>query len=271
MRDPDKVRGHYRRNPETGRFEPPQGALEFLRTKEILSRVLPRSRSRILDAGGAVGHYAFWLAELGHEVTLLDLSPEQVESARERNRTAVNPLEAVAVADVRELSFPEHRFDAVLLMGPLYHLQEPADRLLALRNCLKVLRPGGLLVSAYISRFASLMDGFRLEFMEDPVFRAIVDEDLRSGRHNPETDSYFTEAYFHHPDEIEAELFGAGAAEVRLLAVEGPVWTLGNLETWLGSEDRRRILLESLRQIETDRSVIGASAHLLAVSRKAAH
>src|SRR5207248_1072154 len=117
----------------------------------------------------------------------------------------IHPFTA-AVGDARRLDAQESAYDAVLLMGPLYHLVERSDRLQALREAMRVVRPGGRVIDVAISRFASLLDGLRNGWLADPVFRGIVEEDLRTGQHrNPQPElrpEWFTTAYFHRPDDL---------------------------------------------------------------------
>jgi SAM-dependent methyltransferase len=161
--------------------------------------------------------------------------------------------------------------DAVMLLGPLYHLTERADRVAALREARRVARPGGLVVVAAISRFASLMDGLMRGLLADPDFARIVDADLRDGQHrNPTTKSeYFTTAFFHRPDELRAEIADAGWRLDSLLAVEGPA-AYANL----ARTNRRREppslerSLALIERIEAEPSLLGASPHWLAVGRR---
>ena len=98
----------------------------------------------------------------------------------------------------------------------------------------------------------------------------IVRQDLREGRHRNPTDdlTYFTDAYFHRIDEIEAEIVEAGFTYKQTLAVEGPGWLLADFEVWWDDEDRQKRLLDLLRSVERERSMLGVSAHLLGIARK---
>jgi hypothetical protein len=80
---------------------------------------------------------------------------------------------------------------------------------------------------------------------------------------------WFTTAYFHHPDELEAEVRQVGGFDIEaVLAVEGPAGWLGNLDRWLGDSKREEALMATIRQVEAERSLLGASPHLLAVAHK---
>jgi hypothetical protein len=161
-------------------------------------------------------------------------------------------------------------FDAVLLLGPLYHLIERTDRIAALAEVRRVLVPSGVLLSAYISRFASAFDGIRDNALRDSEFFAIVDRDLTDGTHLNLTTraDWFTTAYFHRPEEIQPEIEAAGRRFQGAIAVEGPGWFSQDLDAWLDDDAARERLLNVLRRIEAEPSVLGASAHLLSVSWK---
>lgn len=264
---PGEIATHYADTDEAGRLAKPRGQVEFLRTMEILGRFLPPPPARLLDVGGGPGRYALPLADAGYEVELVDVLEPHVDQAR-----AAGVRDAV-VGDARALHADDASVDAVLLLGPLYHLTDRAERVRAWSEAARVLRPGGVVVGAAISRFASLLDGLHLGLMADPAFVSIVDEDLRSGQHrNPEQrERWFTTAYFHHPDELGPEMAEAGLELELLAAVEGPAQTLGDdLEEWLADPARRRTLLASLARVETEPAIIGATGHLLAVGRRPA-
>jgi SAM-dependent methyltransferase len=278
--DRSTVLAHYTAGIEQKRLDAGPGQLERARSREILARYLPEPPAWIADVGGGPGAYAAWLARLGHQVDLLDLVPLHVQQANDLFRREGLTGARAEQGDARELPYADRSRDAVLLMGPLYHLPEREDRMRALREAFRVLRPGGTLVAAFISRFASLMDGYFGGLIADPLFLPIVEEDLASGRHENPTDNpfYFTSAYLHHPDEILPELAEAGfvgdgsgeagSAGAELFAVEGPFWCLADFDEHWANGERRERLLGYLRRLERDRSLVGMSAHLLAVARR---
>lgn len=268
----DRIAAHYSKKNESRRLLSGRGELEFVRTKQIIEQYLPNeSGLSIADVGGGSGPYAFWLAGKGHRVSLFDLVPEHIEEAVSINKTARDPLTRVEVADVRSLDLESNRYDAVLLLGPLYHLINAKERGQVLRKAADWLTTDGVGFVAYISRFASMLDGFASSYYEDPEYTDIVRQDVETGVHRPSLDNtrYFTDAYFHHPDEIQREAEEANLEVVDLVAVEGIAWMWQNFDEMWADPRERGILLEMLDRTDRDRSLMGVSSHvLMVVSRR---
>jgi SAM-dependent methyltransferase len=262
-----EILDYYERGGERDRLSAGTGRLEFLRTWDVLTRTLPPAPAEILDVGGATGVYARPLAEAGHTVRVVDPVPSHVAAA------AALPGVTAVVGDARDLPAPDAGADAVLLLGPLYHLADRVDRVAAWREAARVVRPGGVVVGAVISRFASLLDGVVKGYYADPAFVSIVERAMDDGVHrNVGGESrWFTSAYFHRPEEPAAEAVEAGLTGVRTVAVEGPYWMTGpRLTEFLADPRLTRIMLDMLRRIEDEPSIFGASSHLLTIARRSA-
>lgn len=257
--DPDML-GYYNQGREHARLTS-IGRLEYLRTQEILHRYLPGPPARLVDVGGGAGIHAVPLLEAGFDVTLVDPVPLHVDQAREAG------VARATVGDALALPLDDGAADAALLLGPLYHLTEERDRHRALVEARRVVRPGGVLVAACISRFASTFDGLRLRFLEDPAFEAIVQSDVDSGQHRNPTgrSGWFTTAYLHDPEDIAPEVARAGWDVAAVIAVEGPGAT-ADADYWLDDRDRRANLLRAIRRVESEPSLLGSSPHLLVVA-----
>jgi SAM-dependent methyltransferase len=203
-------------------------------------------------------------------VHLFDAVPRLVEEAQRRSASSPQPLATCQVGDARQLPLTNAFADGVLLFGPLYHLTDAAERLRALREAYRVLRPGGVLFAAAISRCASALDGLARDLFADPAFTAIVQQDLEQGQHRNETDNwdYFTTAYFHRPEELQVEVVSVGFTCQAVLGLEGPGWILSDFDDRWADIRKREDLLRVARALEREVSIVGLSAHLLAVGTK---
>jgi len=268
----DDILAHYAQVEEERRLEAGIGELERIRTQAIITRHLRPAPGKILDVGGGPGVYARWLAELGYDVELIDPVPRHVSLAEQSLAEIETGRGRAMIGDARDLEFSDESQDAVLLLGPLYHLPESSDRLRCLAEAFRVLRPGGSLIAAALSRFASLMDGFARELVRDPQFVSLLKRDLEDGRHsNPTTNPvYFTTAYLHRPEELAAEVAGSGFTSIELIGVEGPFWCMPSFGSLWAEDSTRALMLTLLDRVEGEPTLLGSSAHILAVGRKPA-
>ena len=264
------INDYYDRAPEEARLSQGPFQLEEARTRELIQRFAPPPPGTVVDVGGAAGAYGLWLAEAGYAVHLLDPVPRLVAEAQRRSVAAKRPLVSCRVGDARALDVPAETADVVLLLGPLYHLTDPGDRARSLQEAARVLKPGGGLFAAAISRCASALDGLARDLLQDPRFGLIVTQDLRDGQHRNPTErlDYFTTAYFHRPEELASEVLAAGLALEGVYGLEGPGWILPDVAERMADPPRRATLLGVARMLETEPSVLASSAHLLAVARR---
>jgi len=264
------IESHYGTGYERSRLFPDgRPSLEYVRSIELLGRLLPPPPARLLDVGGGPGAYAAALARRGYRVHLVDPVPLHVQQARQAAGGEAGAGFTAGLGDARELPQPDESQDAVVLFGPLYHLTEAAERRRALAEAWRVLRPGGRLMAMAVCRFASLLDGLYRGWLGDPAFRPIVDQDLVDGQHrNPDPvgrPEFFTTAYFHTPEGLAGEIEQAGFTGPAIYGVEGPGQLLR--QEWADPQWREHILFVA-RSVETQPSLIGVSGHLIAAAAK---
>ncbi|MGP3930553.1 class I SAM-dependent methyltransferase [Nonomuraea sp. KM88] len=257
--DPE-VRAYYERGGELTRLRQGRGRLEFHRTRDVLRRTLPPPPARVLDVGGGAGVHAEWLAADGYAVEVIDPVPLHVEEA------AALPGVSARLGDARDLPVPGGQADAVLLLGPLYHLPERADRVRALAEARRAARPGGTIAAAFISRYAALHDSVYHGTFTQQAARAADYRSVETGTIVSTVDTGFR-GYLHTPEEIPGEFTDAGLPEPRRYGLEGVFWLYGDVNAWLDDDGRRELLLDAARKVECEPSLLGASGHLLAVTR----
>jgi len=257
------MEAHYERGLEADRLviDGP-GMLEFARTTEIIDRRLPPAPAVVADIGGGPGRYTAWLAGRGYQVEHRDLMPLHVEQAR----ASINgsPLVHAEVGDALDLDLADASVDAVLLLGPIYHLRRRADRLGALREARRIVRPGGPVFVAAISRWAPRIDGVLRQRLYDvyPEFIDVVAKVERVGWAPPLHQGSFT-AYCHRPGPLRAEVRAAGLQVADLVSVEGAGFMLSDLAERLADPADREVVLDTMRATERVPELLGLGPHLL--------
>lgn len=264
----EEIVAHYDAYDESQRLTDGFGLFERERTMELIGRYLPPAPAVVLDVGGANGVYSLWMAGLGYEVHLVDITSRHVEQARERSLAPDSPrLASLQVGDARALDFADESADVVVMHGPLYHLVEGGDRLQALAEASRVLQPGGVVLAFAITRYAGVVYGLTNGYVfDDEYMRMTVDEVRRGQRRDaPEWLGTFIRAYFHHPDELAAEVTEVGLAHEGTLGVLGPTWLVPDLDGCWADGKRRKRLMEVAQLLERE-PVLGP--RLMAVGRK---
>lgn len=254
----DETLDHYSEADESTRLtRSMHGRLELLRTQELIRRFMPPPPARVLDVGGATGVHARWLASDGHAVHLIDPVARHVEAAMSIAGVTAR------LGDARSLEVPSASADAIVLLGPLYHLSERADRALALSECRRVLRRGGVLFAAAISRYLTLLEfGTTGRLSGDRV--AMTRSVITSGTYAGEAG--FVSGHWHTADELASEVNAAGFGNVAVFGIEGPTWPTMDAIGEDEFDGLRDAALQSACLVEQDPHMVNASAHLLAVA-----
>jgi SAM-dependent methyltransferase len=249
------VRAFYEGRDEATRRRTGEGRVELLRTQQILRGALAPG-SRILDIGGADGAHAEWLEGDGHRVEVVDLVPRHVEGARARGLTAQQ-------GDARDVPHRDDSFDAVLMLGPLYHLTDPSHRATALAEAHRVLRPEGLLAVSAMNSLAIMLEYLR-EGPIDAAARAVAAGLLETciGDSTADTPIFA----FHTDPALRRELCAAGFGDISVRGLEGPAWPLLDPA---GPPDDPFIeqVVHIAELADRDDAFAAVSGHLLALAR----
>lgn len=267
----DDVRAYYasRGDAEWERLDTAEGTIEWALTCRTLATHVAAG-ARVLDLGGGPGRYSAWLAGRGHRVVLADVSPELLAVAR--SRLAGIDLDDIVEADACDLArFGDASFDAVVALGPFYHLPDAARRDRAARELLRVLRPGGVAVISLMTRTqllrriisraeesgALLEDRFVAALLERGEFRSSV-----AGR--------FTEGYGARPEDVPAYFSSHGLVPLELRAAEGVSSAIEDDVVRLATTNPTLYerVLDLLWKTSTEPSILGMCSHLLFVGRK---
>jgi ubiquinone/menaquinone biosynthesis C-methylase UbiE len=239
--------------------------IEFYVTLRTLTEFLPAAPARLIDIGGGPGRYAITLAQRGYRVTLVDLSNSSLELAQQKAVEAGVELDGFIHASALNLTdITKASFDAVMLLGPLYHLHKLEERQTALQQAHRLLKPGGLIFASFITRFAGFRDaavhGYSF-VLDDPAYSEKL---LATGVHDNGTG--FTDAYFVHPNEVVPLGESAGFTTLRLMGCEG---ILAGHEEYVNSLTGadHDFWLDINYRMALEPCLLGASDHLLYIGR----
>jgi SAM-dependent methyltransferase len=266
----DQVVDHYSAGDERERLTTPLGVVEFERTREVVLRSLPPAPAVVADIGGGPGRYALWLSGEGYTVHHRDPVPLHVAQLK-ADAVAMGLSVDTAQGDARAIDLADASADAVLLLGPLYHLPRRPDRLRALSEARRVVRQGGSIFVAGISRWAprlhgevALRLGERFPNIAEQV--ALVE---RTGVLTPLFPGSFS-GYCHRPQQLRAEIRAARLSCVDLVSLEGIAFALEDLEERLADPQMLEVVMGAARATEHVQELLGIGPHLLATARRLA-
>ncbi len=267
---PQEVDQFYTDSSEQDRLKFGLGPLEWERNGELIGRYLTSGNSlNIADVGGGPGIYSEWLAKQGHQVFLIEPVQKHIEQADKRNRKLKNPFRIIH-GEARQLKLEDESCDLVILHGPLYHLQEKNDRLQALREAKRILRPEGHLLAFAINETASTLVALLQGILLEPQIRKMCLEELTSGKHHAPKGmpGMLAGGFYHSHERLREELQSAEFSVEKILPVEGAVWLDKNYFETMGTPARKKEMLDFLRTTEGNESLLAMSPHLLAVCKK---
>lgn len=239
--------------------------IEFLTTVRVLDGLI-NGKKTILDCAAGTGIYSFYFADKGHTVTATDITPRHIDIIRGILQNKPYTMET-AVLDATDMSmFADESFDVVLNMGPFYHLVNASEREKCMKESLRVLKKGGLLVTAYIPRYYI----FPYIAMQDSSFldAEFAGRILQTGElHHDDEKCFWTDTYYSTCEEMEELYRKNGLAVVDHFAQDGTTPQFAEkVDKW--NDDEFKVWCDYHYNVCREKSLLGASNHVIIAGRK---
>lgn len=267
-----EVINYYTSFDEWGRLE--RESLEFTINMHHIIGNLPQT-GRILDNGAGPGKYALQLAKLGYQMTLSDITPKVVEIAtvKAKEEALYDQFEGFHVLDAVDMSiFPDNHFDAVMMLGPLYHLQSEDQRTKAVQELHRVTKPGGTVFVAFMSKVRFMTTSIMNPDRWKPNHTAEgIKTFLTTGIYNHDDPGRFTGAYHFDIAAINPFMESFSFDTVKLIGSRSIAGLMNN-DQWAywrnrGESEFNEIMNLVLAESENP-YVLGVSSHLLYIGKK---
>lgn len=216
----DNVKEYYNDNfeREWDRLNNPYSAIEFHSTMYLINKYFPKKGS-ICDIGSGPGRYSIELLKNGYDVTLFELSDKELQLAKERIESLGLRAEAYICENALNLHLLEsNKYDAILLMGPMYHVLEEFNRDKILNEAYRILKSGGVAIIAYFNSWGILKAGVT-EFSD--TFNNIENIYSYLDEQKCGTEESFTSVYRSIPEKALKEVKKAGFNILSYAGAEG--------------------------------------------------
>jgi SAM-dependent methyltransferase len=239
--------------------------IEFITTTRIFDKLFEQ-KLKILDCAAGTGAYAFYLADRGHEIVATDITPRHINYINEQLKTKTYKM-VTSILDAIDMSkFENESFDVVLNMGPFYHLVDDVRRKKCLSECLRVLKKGGILVTAYIPKYYV----FQYMALSNPLYldSTLATQIINTGelRHDDEK-CFWTDTYYASFDEMEALYTENHLKIIDHVAQDGIAPLLHEkVDKW--TKEELSIWFDYHYSTCREKSTLGTSNHVIIIGRK---
>jgi len=256
---------YYNKFNEEKRLDSRHGQVEFITSMKYIHKYLaemeltkPKSEIKILDVGAATGRYSVPLAEEGYDVTAVELVKHNLARLKAKG-SSVKAYQGNAMKLKR---FEDNSFDVVLVFGPMYHLHEKEEKLKALSEAKRVVRPGGVIFVAYImNEYSVITYAIKEKHIKEGVETGMLDETFHCTK---KANALYS---FVRTEDIEELNQIAELSRVQVVAADGPANYIRTYLNALDEEEFKYFIQYHLSTCERA-DLLGASGHLVDILRK---
>jgi ubiquinone/menaquinone biosynthesis C-methylase UbiE len=265
------VINYYSQFDEWGRLD--REPIEFQVNWHYIKKYLPKT-GHILDNGAGPGKYSMQLAKEGYTITLTDLTPRLVQTAESKAQelNLSRQFNRFLKADARDLTMiHDEQFDASIMLGPMYHLQEEKDRIVAVKELHRVTKRNGMVFVAFMPRIKHILTSLSYPERWKPNNNMdTIQQFSQYGCFNHQDEGRFTGAYYVNIEEVKPFMEEQGFESIELIGSNiGSVLTNEQLDYWRdkGEQEWEKVI-DLLIEKANDPYALGISSHILYIGRK---
>ena len=256
---------YYNKFNEEKRLDSRHGQVEFITSMKYIHKYLnlfeqekPKEQIKILDVGAATGRYSVPLADEGYDVTAVELVKHNLARLKAKG-SSVKAYQGNAMKLKR---FEDNSFDMVLVFGPMYHLHEKEEKLKALSEAKRVVRPGGVVLVAYImNEYSVITYAFKERHIKEGMENGMLDESFHCTKKANDLYSFV------RTEDIEELNQTVGLNRAEIIAADGAA---NYIRPFLNALDEKEFEYFIEYHLSTcERAyLLGASGHLVDILRK---
>lgn len=257
----DYIKDYYEQYNEDGRLENSHGQVEYLTTMHYIKQYA-KKEGRILEVGAGTGRYSISLAGMGYKVTAVELIKHNLEQLQAKI-TKAHQIEAYEGNALDLSRFDDDTFELTLVLGPLYHLYSEADCQRAIKEALRVTKPGGKVMIAYLSHDSVIM---KWGFIQNNILKGIEDQIVTDDFTCVSREELLFRMF--HVDDFRALMDEAGSLELHMIGTDGLAPMIPGMMDEMDDRTFEAFMAYQMKVCER-KDLIGYSSHLLYVGEKA--
>lgn len=257
---------YYNKFNENKRLLSPHGRVEFLTTLKYIREYVDKFVTengrcpKIIDIGAGTGRYSFAVAEMGCETTAVELVEHNLDVLRsQKNQPKIKAVQGNAI-DLSQ--FKNEEFDIALLFGPMYHLFGFEDKLKALNEAKRVVRPGGIIFVAYVmNEYSVVTFAFKEHNIKECIEEGKLDATFKTITTPKDLYDYV------RLEDIKALNKAAGLDRIKIIGADGPAnYMRPSLKEM--DEEEFELFMKFQFSICEREDLMGANAHTVDILMK---
>ena len=250
---------YYNKFNENKRLDRRHGIVEYTTAMKYIKRYLKKFKNpQIIDIGAGTGKYSIELANMGYNVTAVELVKHNLMTIKE-NSTKINTILGNAI-NLKKIK--DNSYDIVILFGPMYHLISDEDKIKALNEAKRIAKPNGyIFISYYMNEYAIIKHGFMEKKIKESIKNNLVDKNFHITPKN--TDLYSMVRL----EDINKYKNIVGLKRVKILSQDGPTDYIRKYINDL-DEEEFNIYINYHLSICERKELLGSSSHILDILKK---